>query len=222
MNVSRELVERIVREVLAGKPRPGAQEAATPADVVRLTEAVVTGDLLEQKAAAATAVELPAKAILTPSARDFLRRGNVAVRTASAAAVKAAAGSSWLVVQSGGADVPGLVKSLPDWRAEISGTLAEAAAFVQRNAARGPGRFAVLTERPEAFCVLANREAAVVAVPICDAARLPQAVAVEGANAFAIETGRLGGFQLRRVLGRLPEVASAGDSNTTTNTAGAA
>ena len=88
MNFTPEQVDLIVQRVVeqlgtasaASVPsqvpaRSNATVGPNAAAAVRITAQVITRDLLEESVAGAATVRLAPKAILTPSARDFLRAG---------------------------------------------------------------------------------------------------------------------------------------------------
>ncbi len=85
MRTEREQIDRIVREVLS---RLSASAAAyqsnghqpSPPDRVIFTETVITGDMLSERGAADQAVDIGEAAILTPTARDWIRSRNITVR----------------------------------------------------------------------------------------------------------------------------------------------
>ena len=71
------LIEQVVAEVM-GKlmARNAAPQAVVP-QPVRLCETVITADLLAESVGGRAFVEVGPKALVTPSARDWLRQNNV-------------------------------------------------------------------------------------------------------------------------------------------------
>ena len=177
------LIDRIVADVLAtlnvGQASRLPVEPPSSAGQARrlpyalIPDRVVTAAVLEQAAPAGQLVRLAADAVLTPSARDYLRTHGLKVERADAGDAAGAASRLVLVVTAptGGPRV--LRDAAAGWRSELSDTAADAADRAVSAVCRGDAEgVAVLTDRPERVACLANRNDRVAAVPAADAAAL--------------------------------------------------
>lgn len=79
-----QLIDQIVAEVLDtlrqrvnGTPKPSGETANKEQPRQELTEIVITEDVLKQHVQPGTVVHISPKAIITPSARDYLRSSNL-------------------------------------------------------------------------------------------------------------------------------------------------
>lgn len=221
-----ELVVRVVGEILTKSASPRASNSTVPAtsvpaskptttpvendkpadNAVALQEKVITGDLLRERLNGKKQVRIPAKAVLTPSARDFLRASNiVCVRGETSAKPETAAGRWLVIVSSSSNAIEAAVTAQRDtaahWEQKVSGTAEEAAKLAVGAVCRGEATgVVVISKAPEVVACLSNRNdkirAAVVGcVKTVDAARRKI-----GANVIAIHPGTKGSFELRNML----------------------
>ena len=91
------LIEQIVAEVMR-RLMPTAASAPVSSETnnrqtIQLTDSVITADLLSEKVANESRVAVGVKAIVTPSARDWLRHNNVELTQASDGTANGAAAS---------------------------------------------------------------------------------------------------------------------------------
>ena len=102
MQFSEELVNQVVANVLSTLSRQGqvAQHAGTasPDASVVLTEKVITADLLSAKVKGQTSVGIAAGAILTPTAKDYIRQNQISVHRPSTVAVSTRQGTKWRAI----------------------------------------------------------------------------------------------------------------------------
>jgi len=189
-----DAVRRIVAEVLE-RIRSGAMPAAAPAPPVpaapTLPERVLTLSLLERLPAGTRTVVMLPNAVITPSARDYARDAGIELVRGAGAAAQAAAARPFLIAR---ADCPaevagrcaGIARALPHAQqlpaTGLADVITAVAAHVSRDAARG----ILLTTRPAAAVVLANRSTALRAVTARDAATLATAAAECGANLLVV------------------------------------
>lgn len=232
MNLSATDLEQIVRTVMSqlvtaspvaeraplavsqqAGPAAGAATAPLPTSL-RLDDRVVTQAVLEQTLAEhphVRTLRLPAKAVITPSARDLLKkqalevvRENSAHSPANAAASLAAAPWQVLISQAAPQALSAL-KSLRSaglaWQQQLSGSAAEATrqgvGALCRCEAAG---VIVLTGEPERVVCQANRQVRVRAAAVQDAAQWSTMQRTLGANFVALAPGTKSVYELQSLL----------------------
>ncbi len=145
MPFSEELINQVVANVLStisrqghGRQATGSVPPVSSADSsvtssVVLSEKVITAELLAEKVKGQSAVGLTAGAILTPSAKDYLRQFQINVhRSASVASPQSESGTQWrAIVVSHSVAVENALKSIEQqtssrWSQELSTSLEEA------------------------------------------------------------------------------------------------
>lgn len=188
------------------EPRPPVAKSA--AAVVTLTERIITGDLLTEKATGASQVIIPVKAILTPTAHDFLKASRVQVVRGSGAAVATKPGEAtsstwkWITVTSTAA-----VARLSDelgagWSREVLGCPDDAATLAISAICRGEASGVVIVSKQHfrAAC-RANRNDKVRAVPLSSPAEVKAAREQLRLNVIAIDPTSRSYFELKNILG---------------------
>jgi hypothetical protein len=204
--VDPELVRRIVAEVVRRIGRlpqaPGSAAASTAAGVpaaatasvrpTMLTGRVISLAMLERLPAGTGQVAVESGAILTPSARDHAReRGLEIVRPAGPPAVGPATGPFLVAHAECEADAvsraAAIVRAVPGSSHLPASGLADVVAAVAIQASRAAARGMLLTGRPAAAAVLANRSASLRAVTARDPAALAAAAAECNANLLVID-----------------------------------
>jgi hypothetical protein len=211
MNFTPETVELIVQRVLEhlGTPAPGAPAAVAPVNPApqgfRISAQVVTQAMLAESVNGATTVRIGPKAIVTPSALDFVRqRGIEIVRESSAAIAKTAA--RWqVIVTTPHANIAPAVESLKQYGIvcdlRLSGLPAEAAAQAISAICRGDAdKVVIFTAEPELVACLANRNERIRAAAIGDAAALARTQRELKPNVLALDPSDKSVHELRTLL----------------------
>lgn len=240
MSVDSTTIDRIVANVLQqlGARGDGARSSSelstsdknplsrdpqrsAPAGTARiaLDDRVITADLLAQSVNGAAIVAIAPKAILTPSARDFIKERGLRIDrgakstppavpaslagTGSAAAQPSTHKSHPLLVVVRSTDA--VTKLWTDlqatWSRELLGCPDDAAALAIREIARGATKSVViLAEQTHRAACLANRNSSVKAVAIRDAGEIALVRRQLRANVWCIDPTPKSWFELRNVL----------------------
>ena len=174
-----------------------------------LSDRVITGDLLAEKAKGATQIVIPDKAILTPTAHDFLKVSQAQLIRASAAGAKAgpakgdAAITSWkLITVTSTPAVARLTGELgAGWSREILGCPDDAAALAISAICRGESSGVVILSKQHfrAAC-RANRNDKVRAVPVGSPAEVKAAREQLRLNVIAIDPTHRSYFELKNTI----------------------
>ena len=207
------LIERIVAEVM-GKLRP-AQANARPGveskteTRFRLSENIITADLLAENSVGKSVVEVSSRAIVTPSARDWLKQNRIELtRGTDAKTSTNQQKPDWLlVVQTAGeaveavledADRAGAIGSHRETASDAASAAKAAVAAVDRG-----DKCVVLSADPESVACLANRNERVRAAVVADAAMVDRVKSGLDGNAFVIDPADRNFFELRKLLRRI-------------------
>lgn len=175
--------------------------------VVTLSERIITGDLLAEKATGATQIIIPVKAILTPTAHDFLKTSRAqVVRGNGAAVVKSGEVKSstwkWITVTS----TPAVARLSDElgagWSREVLGCPDDAASLAISAICRGEASGVVIVSKQHfrAAC-RANRNEKVRAVPVSSPAEVKAAREQLRLNVIAIDPTSRSYFELKNILG---------------------
>lgn len=176
--------------------------------VLTLSERVITAALLEEKGRGVKRLAVLPGAVLTPSARDFVRKHGIEVTkdaaTGAAAAPREAVRWRLLVSKAG----PGVMAAADAWVAEcgwrkkeLVGTAKEAAAkAVSLVATAEVAGVIVLTDRVDEVTILANRNDKVRAVATQSVRGVQSSIELVGPNLFVIDPGQRGLFEIRQML----------------------
>lgn len=231
-----EIVVRVVGEFLtsAGTSRPDekkvvqataapvtAAPVAKPVDTALVLEqTVITADILQDRVKQGTKrIRIAPRAVLTPSARDYLRHANIVCVRDEPAAKSATAAGRWVVlVSSAAAAVSPAVEALREsgvtWEQKVTGTAEEAAKQAVGILCRGEATgVVVVSKAPEVVACLANRNDQIRAAVTGCVRTVDAAKRKIGANLIAIHPGTKGSFELRNMLKTFAEslpVAPAG------------
>ncbi len=227
-----DLIDRIVAGVLEQLQAPATSTAsAAPATVaapairpsaangaLSIPDAVITAGLLETRGILSGPVVFAAKAILTPSAVDFLSSRKIAWSKANNSQPDAAATSTgrvnWLALVS--RSTPAVESALDaiarqpgiHWQRELVGCHRESARRAVAALCRGECDAAIaVTGKPESVVCRANRNALVRAAAVDSVDRVKRARQTLGANLFAIDPAEQSMFVLR---GLLREIVAGG------------
>jgi hypothetical protein len=191
-------------EVRNSKSEPGDKAAREGAPPVLLSEKVVTEAILEDALNGSRAVRFSPKAILTPSARDYLRVNGIEwAYVTRAAAERKAGGGTWaaLVVRTTPAVERVLAEVLPGARQELLGCPDDAATLATSEIARGGfSRAVIFAEQVHRAACLANRHEAIKAVAVRDVVDVAVIRKQLRANVWCLDPTGRGYFELRNIL----------------------
>lgn len=187
-------------------PAAPVQPAGGAAAGASIGERVVTLELVARLPAGTRQVTVPARAVVTPSARDFARDKGIAIVHASAASAGTPAGSArpFVVAHADcvgdvAARAAAIVRSVPGaWQIPPSG-LADVLQAIATHASRDGARAVLLTGRPTAAVILANRHPSVRGVSGRDAAAVNAAAAETAANLLIVHPRDFIGGGLERL-----------------------
>lgn len=177
--------------------------------VTHLSDRVITGDLLAEKATGATQIVVPDKAILTPTAHDFLKASKAQLIRASAAGAKASASSaapgitSWkLITVTSSPAVSRLTGELgASWSRDILGCPDDAATLAISAICRGEsGGVVILAKQHFRAACRANRHDKVRAVPVTSPADVQSAREQLRLNCIAIDPTGRSYFELKNTI----------------------
>jgi len=208
----RGVVEEVLRRLaaqgglaspaVAPAPAPaattGAAAAPATAGIVAIPDGVVTLAHVERLPAGTREVTVTAKAVVTPSARDRAREAGVAIRRATSAAAAAAATRPFVIATAdcrvdAAPRAATIARLVPQAQRLPTTGLADVLAALALHASRDAARGVLLTSRPAAAVVLANRSASLRAVTGRDAQAVGAAVAECAANLLVVDPGAFAG-----------------------------
>ena len=213
MNVTSEQVEQIVQRVLEhlGTPAGAAPlsdvspATASVSKEARIAEHVVTQALLVDAANGSKHVWIAPTAILTPSARDFVRNSGIEI-IREPAQTKSASSPRWqVIVCTSTPQSVAAVESLKDrgiaCDLQLVGLPAEAAAQAVSALCRGEAeKTVVFTSQPELVACLSNRNDRVRAAAIADISAVERVQTNLNANLLAIDPNGKSLYELRAYL----------------------
>lgn len=192
---------------LAKLSPPPAAPAPKPAssDPLHLSDRVITQALLQEKLKGAKSVRFAPKAILTPTARDYLRTNWIewAYATKQSAEKKSSAAGplAVLIVRSTPAVERVITDLLPSARTELLGCPDDAAKLAAAEIARGGiAKALIFAEQTHRAACLANRTEVVKAVAVRDALDAAQIKKQLRANVWCVDPTARGYFELRNVV----------------------
>ncbi len=189
---------------LAAAVAPSPVPAAQVADQV-VTGQVITGALLTETVNGFRQVQIGPKAILTPSARDFVKQRGIQIIREATAAAKASAIRWQIIVTRSNPQVTAAVESLPQLGVAASVTLsglpAEAAAQATSALCRGEAiKVVVFTDQPELLSCLANRNDKVRAAAATNVAVAERIRGSMQANLLAVDPGTRSAHEIKGLL----------------------
>ena len=216
-----QIVANVLKQLSAGgtavpgrEVRDERQEPATASGsplsslVTHLTDRIITGDLLAEKANGAKQIIIPAKAILTPTAHDFIKTHRVQVTRGGGAAAVSRSGevslTTWkLITVTSTPAVARLSGELgAGWSREILGCPDDAASLAISSICRGDaGGIVILSKQHFRAACRANRNDKVRAVSISSPAEVKTAREQLRLNVIAIDPTNLSYFELKNILG---------------------
>jgi len=218
MNFTPEQVDLIVQRVMAqlgpgvvaASASPGSVGASSPilaaqvADPV-VTDRVITGALLVEKVNGSNQVRIAPEAILTPSARDFVKQRGIRIIRETAAARLSAVVRWQVIVTKANPNIAAALESLSQSGVaadvKLSALPAEAAAEASSALCRGEAaQVVVLTDQPELVACLANRNEKIRAAAAANVAAVNRVRVSMQANLIAIDPGSCNAHELKAVL----------------------
>ncbi|NOX53410.1 MAG: hypothetical protein GXP27_03030 [Planctomycetes bacterium] len=222
MNVDSGLVDQIVARVLASleADRTGAINGADRTDstdqphALRLSEPVITASILQERAGDAREIEVLPRAVLTPSARDWLQSRGVRCRRAREFPGRSRAGAdtsgSWLLVVVD--DTLAVERTVSEWSSQAGGTvIVDRCSNTERAVTRATtallekraGNVLVFADEAEKAACLANRNENVRAAAIADPARVDAVVRSLRPNLWIFAPSGRSYFELRAACRKL-------------------
>lgn len=215
MQISEELVNQVVADVLSTLSRQGqvTQTAGSGMAQTRnsssviLSEKVITADLLVEKAKGQTVIGVTAGAILTPSAKDYLREHKVEIQRATTASTKTKQGGTWraIVLSRAGVVEQALTnieqQTGASWSQELAGSLDEAVQGAVSSLCRADAAGVVLfVSAAEKAACLANRNQKICAAAIQDVNHLRTVVSQMSPNLVCVNPEQKSFIELRNLM----------------------
>jgi hypothetical protein len=212
MTNAAEMIDRIVAGVLEQLHAPAAaapanRPSAAGTGPLEIHDTVITAAVLETRGVVSGQVVFAAKAIVTPSAVDFLSSRKIGWTRGCGTAAANAPSATWSVLVS--RSTPAVESALDAvarqpgirWERELVGCHREAARRAVGALCRGEcdGVIAV-TGKPEALACYANRNANVRAAAIDTPERVKRVKRRVGANLFAVDPEGQSVFALASLL----------------------
>jgi hypothetical protein len=215
MNVTPEQFEEIVRQVLvkvgtqtSGR---GAAPAAPPAPLTGTTDGVkIAGQVITQALLAETprdggTVRIGTKAILTPSARDFVSQHGIKIVRESAGSASQSAAHWQAIVTRSSPHIAEAVASLKSagivCALRLLGQPQEAADAAISAVCRGEAtQIVIFTDHPELLACLANRNGAIRAAVAGDVTTIERSRHDLTANVLAIDPTNKSVHELKSLL----------------------
>ncbi|HEY2251606.1 MAG TPA: hypothetical protein VGH74_11120 [Planctomycetaceae bacterium] len=206
------IVQRVVAQlgprVVAAPPAAGVQHAAvgdsSPVPAAQIADQVVTQALLADRLNGSNQVRIGFKAILTPSARDFVKQRGIKIIRETAAS-KSATMRWQVIVTKANPNISSAVASLSELGIAIdqrlSGLPAEAAAQATSALCRGEAaQVVVFTDQPEFVACLANRNDKVRAAAAANVAAIERVCVSMQVNLIAIDPASRNAHEIRGLL----------------------
>lgn len=184
---------------------PSRNESQATTNLV-LTDAVVTADVLAAKAKGLRLVEVGAKTIVTPSARDWLRHNKVELqRMALSSKLPAARAIRSAIMAASGIVAERVCVELSklsstQWKTETVASVEDAAAKAIEAIGQGLTLSIVFSDEPEKVACLVNRNESARAVAACSIMDVERVRASLQPNVFVIPLGSKSVFELLRMV----------------------
>lgn len=209
------LIEQIVQDVMRRLMPNTATAPASPATdnghEAVLVDSVITADLLAENFSGRKQITVTPKAIVTPSARDWLRHHRVTlIRGAESKAIRHTRESDRLVLtHSADQTIDRVLEEATrptngGWNRKSVSCAEEAAKKVIGEFRRESSQvIVVLTSEPEVVACLANRNEKVRAAVVADAAAVARVKSRLNGNVFVVDPTGRSFFELRNILRRV-------------------
>jgi len=222
MTQPEDMIDRIVAGVLEqlrspadAAPRPvsradSATPSASPGRTLEIRGGVITGLLLEERGIISGPLVFGPKAVLTPSALEFLATRKLDWSRADSSDAVAGPRGKWLAIVT--RSTPAVAAALDltakdratEWNRELTGCHREAAGRAVSALCRGEcDAVVIFTGKPEAAVCRANRNPNVRGAAVLTVARIKSLKDQMGANLFAIDPAERTAFELRNLLREL-------------------
>ncbi len=201
-------VETVVKETVSKKVSEEPESTKTSECV--FSQTVITAEVLQSEINGHDSFQVGPKAVLTPSAHDYIREHHLTWTRGVAGKVEQQQSAKFLAaVVAAGRHVTRTVDELAgDWKLELQGNTRMAARTAVSVVSRGEASgVAVITGKPQAVVCLVNRSPKVRCAIVQSLADLNSAITEIGVNVIAVNPEQLGGFQLRQILSRFSEKA---------------
>ena len=200
------LVDQVVRYVMQQlRTLPESKQPSRASQPTVLHERVITEELLEQQLNGAKRIEVGAKSVLTPSARDYLSKQKIAwqrqpdTKSTTQTHWKAISVLSTSAVTAALNDLEQSTQTC--WNQETAGTTGEAVAAAVSAICRAEADGVVIfTGRPESVACRANRNMKVRAAALGDVRRAKSVKTEMGVNLFCINPDGKTYIELRNLL----------------------
>ncbi len=215
------LIEQIVTEVMrrlmstASSALASSETNTNNGQAAQLTDSVITADVLAEKVGNQKNVVVGTRAIVTPSARDWLRHNKVelihqtTVASAGAAASVEVRSDKLVITHSAGQTIDQVLEDAGrrtngGWNRKSVESADEAAKKTIGELRRESSRvIVVLTSEPEVVACLANRNEKVKAAVVADAAAVARVKSGLAGNVFVVDPAGRSFFELRNILRRV-------------------
>ena len=200
-----QLAPQAVATLLATSARTDPAEGSSSPLAVQISDLVITQALLSGAVNGSRQVRISPKAILTPSARDYVNQQGIKIVRETAAA-KSVAPIRWqVIVSKSNPQIAGAVESLPQLGVAVdlrlSGLPAEAATQATSALCRGEAaQVVVFTDQPELVACLANRNERVRAAAAANVAAVERVRISMQANLIAIDPASRNTYELKSLL----------------------
>ncbi|MGE3314620.1 MAG: hypothetical protein AB7O26_05840 [Planctomycetaceae bacterium] len=209
MSVDGDLLERIVSGILgelrgtATSEAPEIAPAPKTPDATVLTDKVITAELLEKERGRGGRIVIGSKAIITPSARDYVKQNRIELSretTGRATKVESPSAKWKLIVVSGPKNLNTLLDETA-WSRELAGCDVEAVDRAVSSICRADAAgVVVLTSKPETVACRANRNSKVRGAAVENISKLRKVRTEMGANLLCINPADRSQFDLRNIL----------------------
>ena len=197
-------IERIVRQVLAERTRPGATAGLASSARLELASRVITTAELDGRLQGVATLVVPRRAIVTPAARDVLKQHNVTLTYAAAPATSRTTVRLVIGLADSPFDPAGLVRSIGGMGLEVEQVAQTGLVNVVRKVCEHVGKGGqlglLLSGRPIAAACLANRHKAVRAAAVSENKQVREAMDTIGVNLLAVNPTGKGAFELERMV----------------------
>jgi len=203
-----QIVQEVMRRLMPDSATAPVSAATNNGHEVVLAESVITADVLAEKSAGRKNIVVGPRAIVTPSARDWLRHNKVElIYGATATTASAEMKSSKLVITHSVSQTIDRVledagrQSNGGWNRKSVESAGDAAQKVIGELRRESSRvIVVLTSEPEVVACLANRNEKVKAAVVADAAVVARVKSGLDGNVFVVDPTGRSFFELRNML----------------------
>jgi hypothetical protein len=203
-----QIVAEVMRRLMPNASSAPASSATNNGQTTQLAESVITAEVLAENGSGRASITVGPRAIVTPSAHDWLRHHKVKLirGVASATASPAKTSDRLVIVHSADQTVDRVLEDTArqtngGWKRKSVGTADEAASKAIGEFRRDSSRvIVVLTSEPEVAACLANRNEKVRAAVVADAAAAARVKSGLNGNVFVIDPAGRSFFELRNII----------------------